>query len=186
MRNNNIIPINLEETVTNLSTKLNHFFTNEDRTGCTFYGTNDMSSAEIRRQITDLAMVLSDQGFFCEYTGGDTIDVFLAPPDTANVPTVKKEPTFALLTRIFSMFEISATTTGCIFLINKNGLSTSKMREVVAELESRKLNAEYYKGNNFITVSTSEELESFFTSLGTTKEDKNISVSGNDEKAVLG
>ena len=164
---------------------LNHFFYDEDKTRCTFYGTRDMSSSEIRTQLTELALFLSDQGFFCSYNGGKTLDASLAPADTANVPSSKEEPTFAMLARIFAMFSFSTSPDGYVFLINKNNLSQEKMKKVVAELESRKFNAEYYTGNNFITLSTSDELETFFTSVKKTDEKKNISVSANEE-AVSG
>ena len=164
---------------------LNHFFYDEDKTRCTFYGTRDMSSSEIRKQLTELALFLSDQGFFCSYNGGKTLDASLAPADTANVPSSKEEPTFAMLARIFDLFSRTTSPDGHVFLINKNNLSQEKMKKVVAELESRKFNAEYYTGSNFIILSASDELETFFTSVKKTDEKKNISVSANEE-AVSG
>lgn len=165
---------------------LNHFYTKEDKSSCTFYGTCKMSSSELRRQLTELALFLSDQGFFCSYDGGDTLDASLAPADIANFPSVKKEETtVAMLARIFANFSKKTTEDGCIFLINKNHLSPDKMRSIVADLESRKFIAEYSEGNNFIMLSTSTELENFFTSSEKKTDEKtssNISSSEGSEK----
>ena len=58
------------------------------------------------------------------------------------------------------------------------------MKKIVKTLEERKFIAEYSTGSNFIILSASDELETFFTSVEK-KDEKKISVSANEE-AVSG
>lgn len=179
------ISISLVGIVDTVPTKLNYFYNNAEKTTCTFHGTCTMSSDEIRKQLSELALFLSDQGFFCVYDGGETLEVSIAPPDTANMPSSKEEPLFALLARVYSTFKIKSSEDGYyFFLINKNGLSADEMRKVASELESKMLNAEYCDGNNFITVSASTELETFLKSKRKTDDKKNISISSAENSSA--